>query len=624
MQAVIVMPWDEPSVLIRWAIRFARAAKSPLTVLCHTGAKPIVPSPLQTDQPIGLEAPILKAVRKALAEYRSKDVELMEIRHVDPVQSVLQAIERKKITQLIVGGSGLASERSERWRVADRLFRFAPCDTVIIDSGETDGKTCRRVLIPFAGRLRKHVLRVGSGLSQNEGTTALPFLVGSYLGEDSEEVAMRELKLELKSMDIEISESIEPVVDVASKPREAITKKGRGCDLIVLGGDGLNILQSFRGAGQYPVARPLGGATAIAMVRPKRVTAGDFVLGGGKILLRWIPTLKPKDRVGLFDRLQEGSRMSVDYCIMLSLSAAIASFGLLQDSPAIVIGAMLVAPLMTPLIGCGLALMQGNARLFGKSVRAAGFGIFAALLLSFAIGLFTRRFEITNELSSRGTPNILDLGIAFLSGMAAAYAMARPGLMGTIAGVAIATALVPPLATMGIATAHGQWKLMMGSSKLFIANAATIILGAAAVFRLLGMTAKVRQFGPPLWIRRVLLMLVLACAVLVVPLSRNLSTRLSEGTNRSLLMPASEVIRNELTARIAKEPRVELFLLARPGGVSDRVMIVTLISARPLDDKLAEDINTIIRSRMGNDMIVEIAVVKAELRRSPPVKKTKP
>ena len=77
----------------------------------------------------------------------------------------------------------------------------------------------------------------------------------------------------------------------------------------------------------------------------------------------WFPSLERKDRVALVDSLKEGSRWSVNFLVMLGCSVLIAGLGLLQNSVAVIIGAMLVAPMMTPLIGIGLALVQGNFNL---------------------------------------------------------------------------------------------------------------------------------------------------------------------------------------------------------------------------------------------------------------------
>ncbi|WP_172684148.1 DUF389 domain-containing protein, partial [Desulfosarcina cetonica] len=117
------------------------------------------------------------------------------------------------------------------------------------------------------------------------------------------------------------------------------------------------------------------------------------------------------------------------------MATAIAALGLLQNSGAVVIGAMLVAPLMSPLIGVGFALVQGNIRLFNLSIRSIVGGIGIGFCLSVLIGFLNPNEDFTAEIIARTTPEIRDLLVAFISGAAAAYAFARPNLAGALAGV---------------------------------------------------------------------------------------------------------------------------------------------------------------------------------------------
>ena len=118
---------------------------------------------------------------------------------------------------------------------------------------------------------------------------------------------------------------------------------------------------------------------------------------------------------------------------------------MIQDSAAVVIGAMLVAPLMSPLLGCGMAIVQGNLPLFRNSLKAVLFGFLVALAIGVVLGFISPMGELTDELRARGGPTVLDMLVALLSGIAAAYCNGRPNLSAALPGVAIAAALVPPL-----------------------------------------------------------------------------------------------------------------------------------------------------------------------------------
>jgi uncharacterized hydrophobic protein (TIGR00271 family) len=192
---------------------------------------------------------------------------------------------------------------------------------------------------------------------------------------------------------------------------------------------------------------------------------------------------------------------------------------LLTNSVAVVIGAMLVAPFMTPLIGGGLAIVQGNWPLWLRSSRAVMLGFFSALAIGLAVGGIARvlGFGLTSELAARGEPTLLDLGVAFASGIAASYCLARPHLSGALAGVAIAAALVPPIATVGICLALGEAVTARGAALLFGTNVVAIVLGAAANFFAAGIRG--RKEGKGLWSRRLVIVMALICAGFAIPLT---------------------------------------------------------------------------------------------------------
>jgi uncharacterized hydrophobic protein (TIGR00271 family) len=167
------------------------------------------------------------------------------------------------------------------------------------------------------------------------------------------------------------------------------------------------------------------------------------------------PLLEREDRVALAERISKSSAGDVDFVMMMTLAAVLASLGLMQGSTAVVIGAMLVAPLMGPLLGAGLAVVQGNLKLFRDASIAIGIGVGIGLLVSLVVGGLNPGYEPSLEIEARGHPDLLDLGIAFASGMVAAYAQGRPNVASTLAGVAIAAALVPPLAVVGLALTTG-------------------------------------------------------------------------------------------------------------------------------------------------------------------------
>ncbi len=158
----------------------------------------------------------------------------------------------------------------------------------------------------------------------------------------------------------------------------------------------------------------------------------------------------------LFLQLRLDARINSLYIVLMLLSTLLASFGLFANSAAIVIGAMLLAPLMSPIISFSMGLLRGDDKLLIHSMIKISLGVALAVLASSLLTLVLPQVDLSNEIKSRIHPNLIDLGVAVISGIAAAYTKAHKELLNSIAGVAIAVALVPPLAVAGIGIGRGE------------------------------------------------------------------------------------------------------------------------------------------------------------------------
>ncbi|HEY4069943.1 MAG TPA: DUF389 domain-containing protein [Sphingomicrobium sp.] len=185
------------------------------------------------------------------------------------------------------------------------------------------------------------------------------------------------------------------------------------------------------------------------------------------------------------DQVREDAGWSPHFAVMTLMSAGIAVLGLLLSSPAVVIGAMLISPLMGPLIGLGFAIATFDSNEIRRTSIALLAGIVLAVAFCSAIVLLSPLQTVTAEISSRTRPNLFDLLVALFAGIAGTYAMIR-GRHGAIVGVAIATALMPPLAVMGFGLATTNWAVLAGSTLLFFTNLMTITIAAALLARLYG------------------------------------------------------------------------------------------------------------------------------------------
>lgn len=184
-------------------------------------------------------------------------------------------------------------------------------------------------------------------------------------------------------------------------------------------------------------------------------------------------------------RIVEEGGWTPRYAFMTMMSAGIAVLGLLLSSPAVVIGAMLISPLMSPILGLGFSLALFDFAELRRSVLAFGIGCLLAILFSALIVIASPLKAPTAEILARTRPNLFDLLVALFAALAGTFAIIR-GRGETIVGVAIATALMPPLAVVGYGLATANMPVFAGSLALFGANFVTIALAATMMARLYG------------------------------------------------------------------------------------------------------------------------------------------
>lgn len=194
-------------------------------------------------------------------------------------------------------------------------------------------------------------------------------------------------------------------------------------------------------------------------------------------------------------RVESSSHPGSSYFTLLVLSTLIAAYGLVANSTATVIGAMIVAPLMGPILGLGLGMVRNDHKIFYKALWAELLGVLVVIATAAAVALSVGAENIdftSSEIAGRTRPTLYDLAIGFSAGLAGAYCTVHPVLQASVAGVAIAVALVPPLAVTGI-TAVGAvfglipWSLAIGSFMLFLANFLTIEAASMLIFLLTGL-----------------------------------------------------------------------------------------------------------------------------------------
>jgi uncharacterized hydrophobic protein (TIGR00271 family) len=221
-----------------------------------------------------------------------------------------------------------------------------------------------------------------------------------------------------------------------------------------------------------------------------------------------------------FEQPHRNAKLS-SFFVMMLLSTVIATLGVLQDSTAVVIGAMLIAPLMTPILGVAAAIVGGwRVRLIYSAllVTTAAIGaVFVAWLVTAWVPGFTD-LTTNSQIDSRISPTLVDLLIAIAAGAAGAFATVDTRVSSSITGVAIAVALVPPLSVVGVTLQQQRWDDALGATLLFLTNAVGIVLVAAVVFVLMGFVslARLRTYWSEA--RASLATVVIGGLVIMVPL----------------------------------------------------------------------------------------------------------
>ena len=248
-----------------------------------------------------------------------------------------------------------------------------------------------------------------------------------------------------------------------------------------------------------------------------RRSLGD-VLHGGPVDSEEVARVRD---VLLFEGPELGKRLVRFFCL-LALAAAIATYGLLGDSVAAVIGAMIVAPLMLPIMGLAFGVSIGDRTAIVNSVLVALGGIAAAILVGFLLTwpmASLVQVETIGQVMLRTSPRLMDLLAAVATGLAGAFAIGRKDVSDTLPGVAIAISLVPPLANVGILLAVGRSDLALGSLVLFVTNYFAILLTGALVFGLMRYPDAALAGRPSKARRRAIAIAITMLVIVAVPLT---------------------------------------------------------------------------------------------------------
>jgi len=293
--------------------------------------------------------------------------------------------------------------------------------------------------------------------------------------------------------------------------------------------------------------------------------------------------------------------------VMLVLSVAIATFAVLQDSTAVVIGAMLVAPLMTPILGLAGALVNGWGRRAIESATLVAAGAVVSITLAYGLAAWAPiaiSFSSNSQITSRVSPNTVDMLIALAAGAAGAFATVNARVASGIAGVAIAVALVPPLAVVGVTLNGGRFDEAGGAALLFLTNFVAIVLSAALVFVITGFARPFALRNRPRQILQTVTPFVALAGVILLP----------------LMLPSEGLLQTQNREREAQRT-VEEWLGTDTGfvvtDVSASASLVQVVITGPGDPPAASELLDALQSDFPEPVGLELTVVPVDVTNLP-------
>jgi len=533
----------------------------------------------------------------------------------DPTQTLIELVREANIDLLLVH--------------ADSEVRFdlnqVGCGVIAWrgDREEVEGEAAasghlgvRKILVPTAGGPNTaSALNYLLPLTPDVQITAL-YVVAGHQGAGADALGHARLRQLLEFVDA--NGRVESKLITADSISEAIVQEAAtGYDMVIIGASRESSIDKAL-FGDIPGAVVRMSKRPVAIVREPRHLFTNLMGRLSWRLQALIPRLSVSDRTDAYVRIRRSARPDVDYYMLISLASMIASLGLIVGSPAVVIGAMLVAPLMSPIIGTGLATVLGDVRFLKRSATAVIDGVLLAILVGIIAGFFTLNRPLSNEVLARTEPSLIDLGIALFSGLAAAYALCRSDAAGALPGVAIAAALVPPLTTVGVTftvavasifqmpainlralAGNDAFRLPLGAMLLFTTNFVAIASASSFMFLVLGFrpdaARKDRQRMQTRAFRVSLFFLALVAALLAVSTYRlakaqSEQARIYEVTTQQV----EEVVGAEL---------VDLQIVSFEKGALQMELVVRSTSSIP--HFAVENLQESIGSTLSNEGIID-------------------
>jgi uncharacterized hydrophobic protein (TIGR00271 family) len=289
--------------------------------------------------------------------------------------------------------------------------------------------------------------------------------------------------------------------------------------------------------------------------------------------------------------LKNSANLSTVFFVLMVLSTLLATTGLFQNSTPAIIGAMILAPLMAPIVSLSMGVVRNDEYLLSQSTITLGVGIFSAIFFSALFTLFMPLEVLTSEMRGRVNPNILDLMVAIFSGIAGAYANAKEEVAKSLAGVAIAVALVPPLCVVGIGVGWLDFGIIYGAFLLFVTNFIGITLSASLTFIVLG-------FAPAIRAKRRIFYISLVMILISIPLMVSFVNIIEQNRDYARLSQIKHITINQ------KEIDINVLHIEE---VEDKAIVqIELLSNKVLDNSDYSSVKKRLSNALNKDVILEV------------------
>ena len=296
------------------------------------------------------------------------------------------------------------------------------------------------------------------------------------------------------------------------------------------------------------------------------------------------------------ETMQQRGEFSFSYMALLLSSTTVCTLGLITNSVAVIIGGMIMAPLMWPLLKSSYALSTRRTSVAAHSLKTLGVSIGSIVAVSTAVAFASPYKQVTEEILSRTAPTTLEIFIALAAGVIAALAVAHPKIGDSIAGVAVATSLLPPLCVTGVGLAYQDMDIALGSFLLFATNVVTIILVATFIFTMFLFGSEFSRLRSRGVIGLVVLLLVISWPLSVQLRSSVVTSRISSESRDTFTERLEEFAPNsqiqEFQAQLSEnESRllVRAVVLLPPDRslTFDQEQVIT----KDLEDRLNKDVS---------------------------------